>query len=95
MMQLQASGDAAATVSQPQNSNLLSNENVIAFAPGIVIDDGVASCNHPPTITSDSPMTSSSFTDLSVPSGFSQHYPNSSDKVKEAVINCLRRQENR
>ena len=29
-------------VSQPYKSNLLSNENVIAFASGVVIDDGSA-----------------------------------------------------
>lgn len=68
---------APAAAGQPQCSNLLSNENVIAFAPGVVIDDGVASYH----ATTEEEHQKSTANPASA-----------SDRVKDAVNNCLRRQ---
>ena len=93
-MEIQANSVAfaAAAASQPHCSNLLSNENVIAFAPGVVIDDGVASS---PACTldgggSEGSVASESNHHLSARS--LQPPPAGSDRVREAVNNCLRRQ---
>lgn len=67
------------TAGQPQLSNLLSNDNVIAFAPGVIIDTAVVASNQ-------------EFTSSQPPAGTASGQI-SSDRVREAVSNCLRRQE--
>ena len=65
-------------------SNMLSNENVVAFAPGIVIDDGTSSA-----VSSEIPSEIQKLNESSMPL-FTRD-----DLVHDAVQRCMQRHETR
>ena len=84
LVTIQESVPNSVTVSVNSVSNLLSDENVVAFAPGIVIDDGTSSA-----VSSENPSEIQKLNESSVPM-FTRD-----ELVNDAVQRCMQRHETR